>query len=194
MDTSIPLQILALAVEFVLDSKWSLVVKRDTSSPYLADPNRLADVIAAIQAMATYKFYKLDFRGWADRITGDATTADHWKYVFEGHPEFFRLDSKRRRASLVWRRQHQKRYDVDAERVLSHAEYGALSAAGKERVSRNPLGSAEISTLIKAAIDLHSRALEHSKERHWWIPIFAAFMGFAGAVIGAGIGAHLKLK
>ena len=30
-------------------------------SPYLNDPKRLADVIAAIQAAATYKFYKLDF-------------------------------------------------------------------------------------------------------------------------------------
>ncbi len=31
-------------------------------SPYLRDPGRLGDVIAAIQAMATYKFYKLSDR------------------------------------------------------------------------------------------------------------------------------------
>lgn len=169
-------------------------MKRETSSPYLADPNRLADVIAAIQAMATYKFYKLDFRGWADRITGDPNTAEHWKEVFEQHPEFFRLDSRKRRASLVWRRQHQKRYDVDAEKALNKLEYEALPLAGKERISRNPLGSAEISTLLKAAIDLHSRALEQTRERRWWISIFAAVMGFAGAVIGALIGAYLKPK
>jgi len=40
-------------------------------SPYLNDTGRLADVIAAIQAMGTYKFYKLDFEGWADRITAN---------------------------------------------------------------------------------------------------------------------------
>lgn len=156
----------------------------NTNSPYLADPTRLADVIAAIQAMATYKFYKLDFSGWADRITGDSSGAEHWMRVFEEHPEFFRLDSKKEQASLVWRRQHQKRYDVDAETVLSISEYESLSAAKKERVSRNPLGSPEISTLMKAAIDLHSRALEHSKEKRWWIPLLAGLMGFAGAVVG----------
>ncbi|MDA2934785.1 hypothetical protein MYX82_10650 [Acidobacteria bacterium AH-259-D05] len=48
-------------------------------SPYLNDPKRLADVIAAIQAAATYKFYKLDFGGWADRISGDESEADHWR-------------------------------------------------------------------------------------------------------------------
>ena len=84
------------------------------SSPYLAD-GRLADVIAALQATATYKFYKLDFARWADRIVGEKAKANHWRKVFEEHPEFFRLDSDRRRASLVWRRQHQKRYDVDRE-------------------------------------------------------------------------------
>ncbi len=158
-----------------------------TTSPYLADPNRLADVIAAIQAMATYKFYKLDFAGWADRVTGDKTAAAaaHWRKVFEAHPEFFRLDAKRERASLVWRRQHQKRYDVDAARVLTAVEYDALPESGRNRISRNLLASAEISTLINTAIDLHSRALEHSKERRWWIPIVAAAMGFAGAVLGA---------
>lgn len=37
-------------------------------SPYITEAGRLSDVIAAIQATATYRFYKLDFEGWADRI------------------------------------------------------------------------------------------------------------------------------
>jgi hypothetical protein len=40
------------------------------NSPYLNDHGRLGDVVAAIRAMATYKFYKLDFEGWADRRRG----------------------------------------------------------------------------------------------------------------------------
>jgi hypothetical protein len=40
-------------------------------SAYLANSGRLADVIVAIQAMGTYKFYKLSFEGWADRITAN---------------------------------------------------------------------------------------------------------------------------
>ena len=68
-------------------------------SPYLRDSNRLGDVIAAIQAMATYKFYKLTFAGWADRMSADESQADKWKTVFLEHPEFFRLDSTKEKAS-----------------------------------------------------------------------------------------------
>ena len=55
-------------------------------SPYLAEPGRLGDVIAAIQAMATYKFYKLTHEDWADRIAADKTQGDKWKRIFEQHP------------------------------------------------------------------------------------------------------------
>ena len=41
------------------------------TSPYTKDTNRLADVIAAIQVMASYKFYKTDFGEWSNRIVGD---------------------------------------------------------------------------------------------------------------------------
>ena len=47
-----------------------------TKSPYLSSSDRLADVIAALQATATYRFYQLRFdgdRGWAWRIAGNAT-------------------------------------------------------------------------------------------------------------------------
>jgi hypothetical protein len=39
---------------------------KNPSSPYISNPERLADVIAAIQAMSKYKYYKLDFSSWAD--------------------------------------------------------------------------------------------------------------------------------
>ena len=52
---------------------------KSKTSPYIEANNRLADVIAAIQAMGTYKFYKLDFAGWADRISGDELEAPHWR-------------------------------------------------------------------------------------------------------------------
>jgi hypothetical protein len=108
-------------------------------SPYLSDPERLADVIAAIQAMSTYKFYKLDFAVWADRIVGDDTKAAHWKSVFEEHPEFFRLDAGHVKASLIWRRQHQKRFDVDSESKITKEEFDSLTLQQKARVSRTPL-------------------------------------------------------
>ena len=79
-----------------------------TKSPYLSSDTRLADVIAAIQATATYKFYQLPVggkRGWAYRITGSPHYADGLEPVLLQHPEFFRRDPGGNWA-LVWRRQH----------------------------------------------------------------------------------------
>ncbi len=167
-------------------------MSQQSRSPYLYDPNRLADVIAAIQATAIYKFYKLSFAGWADRISGDKELSEHWKCVFEQHPEFFRLDSAREKASLVWRRQHQKRFSVDEAQTITKEEFYELDDHQKKRVSRTPLGATEIETLIETAINLHSRAMEHKRESRWWITAVVgtvgAVSGFLGALIGALLG------
>ncbi len=153
-------------------------------SPYLKENDRLADVIAAIQAMGAYKFYKLDFVGWAERISANESMADHWKKIFEEHPEFFRLDTKRKKASLVWRRQHQKLFDVDKEKRIEREDYRSLSDKQKKRFSRMPLDPSEISTLIDTAMNLHSRALEYKRDSRWWFP---AVIGLIGVIIGATI-------
>jgi hypothetical protein len=51
-------------------------MSRRNESPYLHDLNRLGDVIAAIQAMGLYKFYKLSSEEWADRISGNKEQKD----------------------------------------------------------------------------------------------------------------------
>jgi len=159
---------------------------RTTSlSPYLSDTRRLADVIAAIQVMGTYKFYWQDFAGWAERISGDATQGAYWRHIFEDHPEFFRLDGERQGAALVWRRQYPKRFHVDEERRLSTAEMLELGEVELERVSREPLSAGDIRTLIDTAVDLHSRALDQQKEKRWWLPLVTAVAALLGAVLGA---------
>jgi hypothetical protein len=140
--------------------------------------------------MGTYKFYKLPFDGWADRISGDSSRAEHWRLVFEEHPEFFRLDGPRQKASLVWRRQYPKRFHVDEERRLTNAEYEKLTEPQHLRVSRNPLTPDDIQALITTAIHLHARALEQLKEKRWWLPLASAI----GALIGAVLGAAIKVK
>lgn len=159
-------------------------------SPYLANPLRLADVIAAIQAMAIYRRYKLDFAGWADRISGDPAEAEHWRTIFEQHPEFFRMDSERKKASLVWRRQLRRQYSLDTGIDISREEVARLTDAEKERISRMPLTSSEVAILVDAAIKLHSTALEHKRDRRWWIPTMASLAGIIiGAVLGSLLGA-----
>jgi hypothetical protein len=161
-------------------------MKQRPDRPYTDNENRLADVIAAIQVMATYKFYKLDFSGWADRIAGDQDQADYWRKIFEQHPEFFRLQRGRMKASLVWRRSHQKLYDVDREEKISREEFRALTDEAKQRISRTPLTNSDISTLINTAINLHSREIEHKKDSRWWI---TGAIGLVGVILGAVINA-----
>ena len=159
--------------------------KQTALSPYLRDPSRLGDVIAAIQAMATYKFYKLSFAGWADRISADEMQAQKWKAIFLEHPEFFRLDSAREKASLVWRRQFPKRYDVDAGIVISSEKYELLTNEQKLRISRVPLSSSDIKALVDTAVNLHSRALEHQKDKRWWVALAGAVGGLIGSILGS---------
>lgn len=158
-------------------------------SPYLTHDGRLADVIAAIQAMGTYKYYKLDFGTWSDRICGDHTRGAHWQTVFTEHPEFFRLDSGRQKASLVLRRQRQKLYNVDEQREWSRADYLRLTEEQKLRFSRSPLSAAEIEALIDVAINLHTRATERARDRRALVP---SFLAFAGGLMGALLSVFLR--
>lgn len=153
-------------------------------SPYLK-PRRLADVIAGITALGTYKFYKLDVDRWADRITGSSTEAAYWRAVFEEHPEFFRFASDKRKVSLVWRRQFPRNFNVDAEpEELPDHEVDGLE---ESRVSRRPLNPTEVTELISVAIRLHDRALEQQKAGNWWIPLAAAVLSFIGALVGSAL-------
>ncbi len=160
-----------------------------TKSPYIYNDNRLGDVIAAIQVMGSYGYYKLDFEGWAMRISGDKDKAGYWKKIFLEHPEFFRFDTAGVKASLAWRRSYRRRYSVDQQRELSLAEYQALSAPDLARISRNPLNSADISVLINTAINLHTRAIEQNKEHRW---LSSPLFSLLGVVLGTLLGWLIK--
>lgn len=154
-------------------------------SPYIAHSNRLAEVIAAIQAMSVYEFHMRSFESWAESISGDKSKSVYWKNIFEDHPEFFRLDTKRELASLVWRRQYQKRYHVDRQKILSQQEIEELPDGEETRLSRPPLTPTDIKTLIDAAINLHSRAVELRRDSRWWVPLAGAVGGLVGAIAGS---------
>jgi hypothetical protein len=167
---------------------------RSTTSPYLTDSRRLAEVIAALQATGTYKYYQLPFensggrKGWAYRITGDPQRAAHFRELFAQHPEFFRIDSDGN-GSLVWRRQNQKLYDVDRDLVITRDEFEKLTTERKARISRSPLGPSELTALIDAAVELHSRAVAQRSERRWWVtPAVSVVVAFGGVILGAVIG------
>ncbi len=61
------------------------------SSPYLK-PDRLGDVIAALQFLGQYDDYKLSVEKWTDKLATMPRSSDEksWSEVFSEHPEFFR--------------------------------------------------------------------------------------------------------
>ncbi|MBC8651064.1 N-carbamoyl-L-amino acid amidohydrolase [Pseudomonas sp. MTM4] len=153
-----------------------------SKSPYLNSDNRLEDVIAAIQVMEKYGYYKLDFGGWSIRISGNNIRALHWKNVFLEHPEFFRFDSNGEKVSLAWRRNCRRRYSVDHQRELSFNEYKKLPQVELDRISRVPLTGGEISILINTAINLHTRAIDQNKENRW---LSSPLFSLLGVALGA---------
>lgn len=160
-------------------------------SPYL-EPCRLGEVIAALQVMSYYKFYKLDVVSWAERISGNAADAAHLESVLLDHPEFFRVTGSEAgaKASLVARRSFPKDYDVDAGREIGREAAMAKreDAEAWGRLSRRPLTPDEMLALIRTAVDLHNRAVEQRKAGYWWIPLATAGLGFLGGLTSAVVG------
>jgi hypothetical protein len=158
--------------------------------PYL-QAGRLQDVIAALTALGTYRYYKIDYEKCAEKIANQPGDAQKWKTILGQHPEFFR-DSDTTRVSLIWRRQFQKRYSADLQRELDFIEYTALTSAEKGKLSRRPLDAMELTSLIRLAVDLHTRALDEEKTAKWWVPLMQGALALAGVVIGAIITTYFK--
>lgn len=154
-----------------------------TKVPYLK-PNRLGDVIAAIQFMSLNVRSSQPCEKWAHYISGDTTKADHWRQVFNDHPEFFRKSPDYEdHYALIWRRASPRLYFRKEDRRISKPEYDQLSQEERNFVSRVRVPESEIKTLIDIAIELHAKAREQHTDWRWWVPIVASFFGSLVAVL-----------
>jgi hypothetical protein len=150
-------------------------------SPYLK-PNRLGDVLAAIQAMALHKQYRQSCADWADWISGEKSRSDYWKQILDDHPEFFRRSRVDGDYALIWRRALPGRYNYETQCMVTNKEYEALTEQEKHKVGQPAVPEAQIKTLIDIAINLHGEALAASRDWRWWI---APAVSFAGSFVGA---------
>ena len=73
--------------------------------PYLK-PNRLNDVVAALQMMGLNNRYRLAPEDWAERISGDRMKADYWSGIFADHPESFERRPKIWVTTRLWCVEH----------------------------------------------------------------------------------------
>ena len=154
-------------------------------------PGRLPDVIAALTALGTYRYYKIDYEKCAEKIANRPQNSQKWKKILAEHPEFFR-DSDGVRVSLIWRRQFQKRYSPVRQKELAYDEYVSLADSEKALLSRRPLDALELTSLIKLAVELHARALDEEKAAKWWVPLMQGALGIGGVLVGVVVTALLK--
>lgn len=153
------------------------------TSPYIAHPNRLADLIAAIQVLGTYGFASRKLSKWEARLGRKPVSADNWLTVFNQHPELFTIQDEN--ISLVWRRSRERNYDTYAQIVVSREDEASLrekEKSNEKRLSRPPLDTSEVSQLIDMAIRLHEREIQHQQERRWWITAVVAILGLIVSV------------
>lgn len=143
-------------------------------SPYLANPRRLSDVLAAIQVMGTYEWSSSEEPDWQKRL-GDPVSADNWKTIFTEHPEFFRISGKWN--SLCWRHAYHRNFSIPQRRELTPAEIADLSDEEKEKLTRKPLTPEQVEALMKTAIELHNRSIAHAQENRWLSPLLFALLG-----------------
>ncbi|MED5238748.1 MAG: hypothetical protein VX379_04140 [Pseudomonadota bacterium] len=156
------------------------------TSPYIANPNRLADLIAAIQVLGTYRFASRSLDKWEKRLGRTPVSAPNWETVFKQHPEFF--TTQRENISVVWRRSRERNYDTYSRKLLPREEVIRLAEdekkTGEKRLSRPPLAPSEVTKLVEIAISLHEREIKHAQERRWWITAVVAVASLIIAVAG----------
>jgi len=150
-------------------------------SPYLKDPERLGDVVAALQVMATYKYDNNLPEEWKNAIGSSPKSATSWSDVFNEHSSFFRTDENGK-VSLVWRRSRQWSWDNESGAILTKKELDRLSEdEKKKRIAREPLTPDQTAKLIEIAINMQTQEIARRAELRWWIPVLA---GLVGVVLG----------
>lgn len=168
------------------------VGSKKMESPYLSNHYRLADIIAALQIMGSYKFASRKWDDWENQLD-KPKSANNWLLVFKEHPEFFRVSHpdrfKKEWVSLRWRHGYDKNYWIEENRELSEEELQKLEVIGNEietplSITRKTLDSSQIESLINTAIELHGRAIAYKAEKRWLLPFIIGIITAIGAFVG----------
>lgn len=154
----------------------------EKQSPYLAHHSRLADIVAALQVLGTYKFASRKHSEWEKLIGRTPISADNWLQVFNEHPEFFRIRDEW--VSLVWRRSSERVFDTCSGQELPKEAVNAMTDEMRKGISRAPLSAEQVSALIEVGIKLQAQAISRRAELRWWVPVLIGAIGIAiGALI-----------
>ena len=196
---------------------------------FYLEPNRLSDLLAAIQAMGSDENFRQNCERWVRIISGPQAREDpiedpindqtddktddqtddktddktddqtddktddktkeqtnHWKTVFDQHPEFFRCSRKKGKEqySLIWRRALPIAL-IETGKPILLRHYRQLPPGDKKKYWRPALTDSAVQTLMAIAIEMHARAVAAKRDWRWWVP-YAVML--VGASVTAGFG------
>ena len=161
----------------------------ERQSPYLDRPGRLADLVAAIQALGSYRYAARKEEKW-QQLLKKPKSAESWTEIFRDHPEFFRAsESDSGMHQLVLRRAQSAMAHATTAESINIEAYKALSDDDKKEYSRAPLNPEQIISLIDVAIKLQNQAVARRQELRWWIPYL---LSIASLVVGVVTGISIK--
>ena len=136
--------------------------------------------------MGSYPWATREESRWQEKLDSPLS-ADSWTIVFREHPEFFRINEEGG-ITLRWRHGYDRTFRVSELREVSSTELDALPLEQRQELTRKPLTEGQIETLLKTAIELHTRAVAYAQERRWLTPLLFALLGvMLGAVLQAAL-------
>jgi len=157
-------------------------MKLEVGSPYITKQHRLADLIAAIQAMGSYRYSARTVENWKEILGEKPRSAESWQTIFNDHPEFFRAGvSDDGLHSLVARRSQGRTYNTQTGSEITLEQFSSLVGKQRDIISRKPLSPEQIQSLVQTAINLQNQAVTRAQELRWWVPTLVAI---ASLVIG----------
>ena len=169
-----------------------MITSSKARSPYLSNPHRVADILAAIQVFGSHRWDSREMKDWKENLGDAPQSGSSWEEVLAEHPEFFGVyigkEDKKTYHYLRLRRAYERTIDPDTLRELTDKDIKELRDKGAfytTKLARKALAASQVEALMKTAIELQVRAAALEDRTRWWLPLAAAALGFIGALLGS---------
>jgi hypothetical protein len=168
------------------------------------EENRLANIIAAIQAMGVADRPSGTLNRWvAELEASEELTSNQldqspikfaerkkWQTVFEQHPEFFKTYTLRGepRVLLRWRYAESIKTEAnDAPNGKNHADKSQTNKSDDAAPPSKPLNADQIQVLINTAIEMHAKELAGERSPDKLRPLLMATIGAGLGTLAGGV-------
>ena len=165
------------------------------------EENRLANVIAAIQAMSVADRPSATLNRWvAELEASEELTSEQldqspikfaerkkWQTVFEQHPEFFKTYTLRGEPRVLLRWRYSESIKTEANDAPNGKSPAGNKADDGTAAPSKPLNADQIQVLINTAIGMHAKEIESERSPDKFRPLLMAIIGAALGTLAGGI-------